>query len=127
MSRHFAPRSEQYSEVHLEPELEQAVAARLCQKREGAQVGFPRESISLDFSRQDTGPACSWFYHLESERHCLIELNAQRGALEENIVHARLWRHKTHFVNATGGWLRDFALLPDARRKKREHRDVLHV
>ena len=57
----------------------------------------------------------------------LIELNSQRRTLKEDIIYAGLRRHKVHFIDAIGRRRGPVALLPDARREKRQHAQVLQI
>src|SRR5712691_5251982 len=57
----------------------------------------------------------------------LVELNSQRRTLKENIIYTGLRRHKVHFIDAAGRRRGPGALLPDARREKREHANVLQI
>ena len=49
----------------------------------------------------------------------------QRGALEVNIINARLRRHEVYLINTIAERLRHIAVLPDTRREKNKHADVL--
>src|SRR5215813_9975125 len=63
----------------------------------------------------------SILHRLDCKRRRLIELESERGALEEHIVHACTRRNKTCFVNTCADRFRELALLPDAGREKDEH------
>src|SRR5918998_5554924 len=50
--------------------------------------------------------------------------DAERRALEENIINARTRRHEVDLVDAFADRLRPVALLPDAGREEGEHAHV---